>query len=705
MEAPNDSQQTTLTARKPTLLRRVARWAGLRDPYHDLTSILTNADHAMTAGARILWLSQLLVWLRGSTLSPIGSASSSPLVRFRFLVQLLERHEKPRQAVSRIITSILHETEAPSLFAQTELTEQGGIFSEVFRRLGDQILPPPPRLHELAYVVQIVFAGDEDDQWLAALPEDDWLRFCDILVSETTSAQLAKSMSALIEDLRDSILNLAVQTSALGLSDDVRTRLMLPSKSSADSPFVKLNRSAAKWRETLSDEDKVQLLDGIVATHGAVSDVYASVERNGVSLKLVYRLETISGLLRRMQTNLAALETQLTESQARLRARELLIEVVRTRTARRSLSSLLDMNFDIFARRLVQHAGETGEHYITRTRAEYWEMFKAGAGGGILTVATTMLKFTIGFLHLPLLIEGFMTWANYSSSFIAMQFCGFSLATKQPSMTAAALADKLSRTMDRRQLLGFVEEFACISRSQFIAAVGNVGLVIPFAFITNFVFQSIVGRPVLTQAYALKTLHSLHPWQSLALVYAGMTGVLLWLSSFGAGWLENWVVYRGLPDAIAGHRRLAFMLGEQRAKALGEWVRHNASGLGGNIAIGFLLAFVPLIGQVTGLPLDIRHVTLSAGSATFAFCALGWNAITWQSVVTIFSGVAMIGVMNFSVSMACALLVAARARRVRRTWLRALLTSTLSSFRKNPVRFFWPPRGAGTPRLESHSAE
>ena len=36
--------------------------------------------------------------------------------------------------------------------------------------------------------------------------------------------------------------------------------------------------------------------------------------------------------------------------------------------------------------------------------------------------------------------------------------------------------------------------------------------------------------------------------------FAAFTGVLLWLSSIGAGWLENWAVYRRLPEAIAEHR-------------------------------------------------------------------------------------------------------------------------------------------------------
>ncbi|HVK60931.1 MAG TPA: hypothetical protein VM432_05245, partial [Bdellovibrionales bacterium] len=410
----------------------------------------------------------------------------------------------------------------------------------------------------------------------------------------------------------------------------------------------------------------------------------------GVSVPLILRLEKMNNLLYRIGV-LIEITDRHAEGNSRLAAsKELLIEIVRTHRTRQSILALFRTNFDIFSRKLVQHAGETGEHYITRTKKEYWAMFRAGAGGGIITVITTLAKFSISALKLPLFIEGIAVWINYSASFLTMQAFGFALATKQPSMTAAALAGRLSEKLDRSRLTEFVNEIARISRSQFIAAVGNVGLVIPTAFLVDFAYFKWSGNHVLSSYYAAKTLETLHPWKSATVLYAAFTGVLLWIASFGAGWLQNWVIYRQIPEAIASQRKLQVALGEKRAHALGEWVRHNAAGWGGNIAIGFLLAFVPLVGTVSGLPLDIRHVTLTAGTMTFAVSALDISMINANLIATCCLTVALIGLMNFSVSMACALIVAVRARRVRKVWFHALLAEARRFFLKRPLPFFFP---------------
>jgi len=42
--------------------------------------------------------------------------------------------------------------------------------------------------------------------------------------------------------------------------------------------------------------------------------------------------------------------------------------------------------------------------------------------------------------HLPLFVEGFLIGTDYAVTFVLLQIFHFALATKQPSMTAAALA-------------------------------------------------------------------------------------------------------------------------------------------------------------------------------------------------------------------------------------------------------------------------
>ena len=212
----------------------------------------------------------------------------------------------------------------------------------------------------------------------------------------------------------------------------------------------------------------------------------------------------------------------------------------------------------------------------------------------------------------------------------------------------------------------------------------------PGALAVAFLYQGVLHRPVITPEYAEKVIASMHPWKSLSIFYAATAGVLLWLSSLCAGWVQNWVIYRGLPQAIAHHRLINDLLGERRSKALGDWIANNSSGLGGNISIGFLLAFVPASGVLTGLPIDVRHVTLSSASLSIALVSFPREALTWQHVVPPILGVMLIGVFNFGVSTALALFVAVRAQRVKGTVVRALLAYTAWEFKRNPFRFFFP---------------
>ena len=674
--------------------RAIRRAFGPRDSFGDWTEVIVEAERATDPASRVLALAHLVAWVRGSHFSASSSGARSPRVRFRFLVQALERQDEARAAVAKLISSTFREAEAPSLFAQTELNEQGGIFSEILRRLGDQLLPPPPRPHELVYAARVAFVGRGDDEWIESLDEGDWIRFCDLLASEP---ETALDHGALENDLRESAVGVALQAAALAMSDEVRARMAVtgPDGSTGGggggSSFGVLLRLAMRWRDTLAPADFALVREAISDGHADVARSYAAIEARGVSLSLVYRLETLSGLLRRLDLLLDVLQHGQDQRQRRLRARELFAAVARTRSTRRSVRALLDMNFDIFARRLVQHAGESGEHYIARDRLEYFRMLVSGAGGGAVTIATTFVKFMIYALKASLFFEGAFVWINYSGSFILMQLLGFTLATKQPSMTSAALADKMSRRIDSREIDGFVEEVACIARSQFAAAVGNVGFVFPGALLATWVFEKIAGHAPLSPEAAQHALDALHPFKSLTLWYAMLTGVVLWLSSFGAGFLQNWAIYRGLPEAIAQHPRARALFGARGAAAAGKWIARNASGLGGNLAIGFLLAFVPVLGKFLGMPIDIRHVTLSSGTVAVAVRSLGFAQVGWPTFGLYALSIALIGALNFGVSTACALAVAARARRVRRAWFRVVLGRSVRAFFRRPWRFFWPP--------------
>ena len=59
------------------------------------------------------------------------------------------------------------------------------------------------------------------------------------------------------------------------------------------------------------------------------------------------------------------------------------------------LAALLRENLNLIARKMVERTGHSGEHYIAHNRPEYWHMWRAALGGGLLTVITAAIKMRI----------------------------------------------------------------------------------------------------------------------------------------------------------------------------------------------------------------------------------------------------------------------------------------------------------------------
>jgi site-specific recombinase len=345
------------------------------------------------------------------------------------------------------------------------------------------------------------------------------------------------------------------------------------------------------------------------------------------------------------------------------------------------------------AAKTAERRSETGEHYITRTRAEYTRMLGAAAGGGALTAGTTACKFAVMALGLSSFWLGFWSGVAYAASFVVIQLLHFTLATKQPSMTAPAMAAKLKDTAQPGAIEAFVDEVTHLVRSQVAAVLGNVAVVFPLVVVMSVVLQAVLGHPMIDAErahYVLQSLTLLGP----ALLFAAFTGVLLFASSIIAGWVENWFVLHRLDSAMRYNPRITRTLGAQRADAWAHFMRHHISGFAANISLGMMLGLVPPVLAFLGLGLDVRHVTLSAGQLGAACASLGWgvvhNAALWWAVASI----PLIGVLNLGVSFYLAFRVALQAHNVSATDRSAIYHAIVQRVRQAPLSFFWPAREA-----------
>jgi site-specific recombinase len=665
----------------------------------ELHAALSGIDPTTSVLARSEQLARLSRWVRSSKKLPAldeQSIHTTSRTRLRLLLRVLREHVPFRQAVSDTIASLIAQTDATHLFAEVGVPNVRGLMAETTDRLSRRLLPRPRDDDNFLHILEDLFPSKKDPGWLVDLPRE--------LVDETLSVLTGGKdiWSRLREAMIGAVQLLSTRISSLGLNEELRARSRkVPISSSA---FFVLPRTCDAWVTALQAggagrDEAAAITEDIIACRVDLKFIHESLEQSGVSVDVVYRIEVIERSLERLAL-LLPLASSTPEPGRRKLAHDAMVILIKAGFRDLSIRDLLSQNMRLLGRKIIERSGSTGEHYITSSRKEYWRMLASAAGGGLLTVITAVMKIVISASKQAPFFDGALAGLNYSLSFITMQFCHFTLATKQPSMTAAALARSIHEVHDGSgsgeteaspDLDDLVTLIARISRSQLAAAMGNVTFVAIGALLFDLVFKGLTGHHFLDAAKAEYVLESIHPTKSATIWYAALTGVVLWVSSVAAGWVENWAVYRRLPEAIAQHRAGRW-LGRDRMERLSRAFAKNISGVGGSVSLGFLLGMTPVMGRFFGFPLDVRHVTLSTGTLTLAAASLGPDVLGGAPFLGACLGIAIIFVLNLGVSFTLALAVALRAKGVSgRVWL-TLFVAVLKRFVRRPLDFIFPPR-------------
>jgi site-specific recombinase len=421
------------------------------------------------------------------------------------------------------------------------------------------------------------------------------------------------------------------------------------------------------------------------ACRAVTSSVYTHLEDNGISVGLVFRLRQLRERVLRIRELLDCLMSPVpAPSVARLVGK-----LVLAGGERNSIRALVASNSSMLAAKVTERSAETGEHYITRDRASYLQMVKKAAGGGALTAVTVLLKFGIYALALSAFWAGLASGLMYAASFVAIQLLHLTLATKQPAMTAPALAARLRDIKSQGAVNDFVDEVANLVRSQVAAVLGNVLVVVPAMLGLALLVQLALGRPLLDAAHAAATLKSLSLLGPTAL-YAAMTGILLFSASIIAGWTENAFVLHRLDSAMRYNPRIGAFLGAARARRWADFMRTHISGFASNISLGLMLGLLPAFAGFFGLGLDMRHVTLSAGQIAAAAASTGLAALQQPALWWAVAGVPVIGALNVSVSFYFAFRLALRAHSVSLGDRARIRSAIWARWRSRPVSFFLP---------------
>src|SRR5450830_311095 len=192
---------------------------------------------------------------------------------------------------------------------------------------------------------------------------------------------------------------------------------------------------------------------------------------------------------------------------------------------------------------MVERNGDHGAHYIARDRAGYRAMLKAGCLGGMVTAFTVVVKVMLGQVGLAHFFDGLFASVNYTISFLTIALIGGVLATKQPAVTAPALAAKMGELDTVDGLRSLLTEIAMLLRSQAAAIFGNLTAVIPTMLLITAAVMLASGMTLMNPQKAVSAMRDLSLIGPTPL-YAAFTGILLWLSSLVAGFADNWFALR-----------------------------------------------------------------------------------------------------------------------------------------------------------------
>ncbi|MBX9816417.1 MAG: site-specific recombinase [Burkholderiaceae bacterium] len=656
----------------------------------DIATLLETLNPEAGLVERHVWLIGLLEWIRGDQGAPAAAVA-----RVDLLLDLLDARPHTAEKLQAWWRALLHTVDGSTLLSDYGFGSRNAFVSELVDRLHHKLLPATPETADASELFGLALDDAHDAQWLAALPTPTLQRLAKLLSLPAIGSNAAQhpGLTHWHSTLLDAMTFCTSQIRAAGFSPEIRLRMSHPARDA--SPFHRLSADLDAVREAwLAGQDTQaavhQFRSQLEACRHAAASVYTHLDAHGISVDLVFRLRQLRERVLRVR---ALLDCLLDDDSHRASAR-LLSHLASVSQDQRSIGALVASNSSLLAAKVAERSSETGEHYITRTRAEYRTMLANAAGGGALTALTTAMKFGIMALGLSAFWGGFWAGVSYAASFVLIQLLHFTLATKQPAMTAPAMAAKLKDIADAQALGAFVDEVSHLVRSQVAAVIGNVAVVFPVAIALSAAMVLTLGTPMISEERAQYVLHSL-TLTGPSLLFAAFTGVLLFSSSIIAGWVENWFVLHRLDSAIRYNPRITAWLGAARADRWAQFMRRNISGLAANISLGFMLGLVPPILAFLGPALDVRHVTLSAGQLGAACAALGWEVVKNPALWWAVASIPFIGMLNVGVSFYLAFRVALQAHNVSGVGRSRIQGAVWARLRQAPGSFFWPARDSG----------
>ncbi|MEX1200171.1 MAG: site-specific recombinase [Methylophaga sp.] len=611
------------------------------------------------------------------------------------LLALLESEPQLRQLMGSRFHSWFVDQNLYSAIVSLGIFSRRGFFNEFMTRLYDKLNPPPLDLGNSKDVLTLMFYQRSDNDWLETINAEQWLQLHRLLARDVNAETLRASIIHFQEQCLYAMEMLAIWVAA----EELEPELMRIDKRLVDndSAFIVLQRELQPFVQNMTERFEVETIERYNPDHIWVMvdqcrELVQRLRRRGAgaagsSISVAHLLERLEQTLERVEELLTILCTEDRQKQQNY-CLALWQKLILSTTEKNSLKSLVKNSIGMLSRSITQNKSDHGEHYIAREKSAFMALFWSAAGAGILIALMALNKIYIESLGFDRGFNTLLVSLNYGIGFIIVHMLHFTIASKQPAMTAANFAAEVERGENGRAAHKKLASLLIdVNRSQWGAVWGNVVTAIIIASLIALSSVWFTNQLLLDAETVDYQLKAITPIGGMAIFYASIAGVWLFCSGIIAGYFDNRADYLELRSRIRYHPLLLGWLKDRWREKFGNYMHEHYGSLAGNFFFGVLLGVTPYIGYLLNLPLDIRHVAFSAAN-------LGYGA--FSSAMGVFEFlmyllfVLLIGFFNLWVSFTLALIVALRARGTVISRFPVLLRSIWDQAKENPVKLFFP---------------
>lgn len=398
-------------------------------------------------------------------------------------------------------------------------------------RIFQRLLPATVEDKTVRESLSLMFTKPDDHEWLESISVASWTRLFHVLEWLDPAMPLWKRIQ---HEMLEAMEMLAVRIAALGIDSEVVRCLGISERHT--SPFVEqhleLRNMIGQAHEKLSNMEPLHdlgdhldvLLD---QCQGQIKKAYAQARAQGISVTLSMQLIRLEQSINRMRRLLQLLGALPTEDRVGTCV-QFFCTLTKEENRKHSITDLWRGLTDKLALRITEHASQSGEKYATETRSEYWKMARAAMGAGVIIALLSLFKAGISSWHLPPFWEAVFFSLNYGIGFVIIHLLGFTIATKQPAMTAARIAAAIDAANGRLSSADRVADLITqVARTQIIAIWGNVLPAFATATVVAVGLTFLLGEPPIEVEKGEKMLLELNPLLSAALPHAAIAGIFL----------------------------------------------------------------------------------------------------------------------------------------------------------------------------------